>query len=146
MPLVQQPRESIGKELGQRGHLLEWGTTLRRSVDQELKPLPEQSGMLLMDGRVEVLRLLADWIKIHPIHPIAGDTRPPRHFVSFEQLDRTGDGAPARQQCFAQLIDRLLGRVTDEEIPQQAASHRRKTVLTCIKATEVISEDQVGVL
>jgi hypothetical protein len=65
--------------------------------------------------------------------------------VVLEQLDRAGDGAAAGQQGLAQLVNRLLGRVADEQVPQQASGHRWKAVLACVEAADVVGEDQVGI-
>jgi hypothetical protein len=84
-------------------------------------------------------------IQAHPVHTLAGSTRAPRRPIALEQLHRAGDGTPARQQRPAQLVDRLMRRVADEQVPQQAPGHRRKPVLAGIEPPDMVGEDQLAV-
>lgn len=102
--------------------------------------------MFLMDGGIEVLRLLADRIEADPIHSRTRDASPPHHAIALEQLDRASDRAATRQQRLTQLFDRLLRGVADEQIPKEASRHRRERVLAGVEAADVVGEDELRVL
>jgi hypothetical protein len=89
------------------------------------------------------LRLQRGRIHSDPVDPLTGRARSPDRVHRFQQLNRTGDGAAAGQQRVRQVIDRLLGRLADRQVPEQPPRHRRDAVRVAIELPRVVGESQL---
>ena len=143
MPFVEKLGQPSGEELGQGRHFGERSLPLGWRVHEQREAIAEQGRLLLVDRGIEVLRLLARRIQAHAVHSLSRGPRSTHDPVALQELDGARDRASTRQQGIAQVVDRLRGRLADEEIAQQAACHRGEAVLPGIEAADSVGERQM---
>ena len=82
--------------------------------------------MLLVEGGVEVLWLPARWIQAHAVGPLAGGAGASSHPVTLSAFTAPVMALRLASSASPKPIDRLIGRVADQQVSQQPSDHRRK--------------------